>query len=236
MKHLLIAFFVLGSILLAAQGPDNPLNSKRYIEITGTSETEFTPDEIYITITLQERSEKGEKLDILKQEQALRAGIKELGISPDNLTLSSADADFRKYRAFKKDVIIAKSYQLKISNAASLGQVYEMLDNINAYDAFVSKVHHSKMQEYLKENRVKAMKAGKDKADYLLAAIDQRAGQPIHVQEADNLIESPLPRHGMLAKSYSNAMYDKASEEPEMSFRKIKIRSSFLMKFEIISR
>src|SRR5688572_29336381 len=112
------------------QTPDNS-DAKRYIEISGTSETEITPDEIYITITLRERMENKEKVTIEKQEKDLRDNIKELGIDLSNLTLSTADADFGKVRRSQKDVLVSKSYLLKISNAEMLSKVYERLDAIN---------------------------------------------------------------------------------------------------------
>jgi uncharacterized protein YggE len=232
--RIIIAFFILAFSAVSAQVPDNLLSGKRFIEITGTSETEITPDEIYITITLQERQEKGEKITITKQEDRLRAGIRELGIDAANLTLNSADADYRKFRSFKKDVVISKSYLLKISSAAMLGQVYELLDEVNAYDAFVSRVSHSKILDITKENRIKAMKAGKEKAEYLLSAIGQLVGPPIQVMESENYLENPLPYRGMAMKQVSNAMSAYDDQQQEISFRKIKLKSSFIMKYEII--
>ena len=70
MKKIVVVCFALiffGAKLNAQVSPD----PKPFIEVTGTSETEISPDEIYITITLLERAENKEKLSIEKQENNL---------------------------------------------------------------------------------------------------------------------------------------------------------------------
>src|SRR4051812_42566893 len=187
-KRILVLVFACNlQFHLTAQ--DNLLNSKRYIEVTGTSETEITPDELSVTITLQERSEKNEKISIDKQEAELKKNIKELGIDLSQLTLSTADADYRRLRTFKKDVLISKSYILKLSNAEMLSKLYERLDKMNAHDAYISKYTHSRILEIQKENRIKAVKAAKDKAEYLLTAVGQQAGLPIQITETENYVQ-----------------------------------------------
>jgi uncharacterized protein YggE len=232
-KLFILSFFVL-HCCMQAQNPD--VSAKRFIEVTGMSETEVTPDEIFITITLQERSENREKLTIQKQEESLMQSVKDLGIGMDNLVLSSADADYRKLRSFSKDVVVSKVYILKVASAEKLAAVYQQLDKINAFDAFVSRVNHSKIIELTRENRVKAMKASKEKATYLLAAIGEQAGEALQVSEVENFIDNPVIRNRMgMAKM--NMLLNSADNlgelSGEISFRKIKIRSSYMVKYEI---
>ncbi len=215
----------------------NNCEPKPYIEVTGTSETEITPDEIYITITLLERSENKEKLTIEKQEKDLKQEIKDLGIDLSNLVLSDAHADYQKIRKSNKDVVISKTYILKVTNADLLSKVYEKLDKINAYDAYISKVSNSKLDQYKKENRIKAIKAAKDKVDYLLAAINL-SGKALQITETDNNIYQPYQNnmYRLAAKSMANtvSMDQEAMPEPEIGFKKIKITNSFLVRYEII--
>ncbi|MDX2174335.1 MAG: SIMPL domain-containing protein [Bacteroidota bacterium] len=239
---LVLAVFIFGLKITQAQVSEN-LNSKPFIEVTGTSETEITPDEIYITITLQERAENREKLNIEKQEDDLKQNIKELGIDISNLTLNTANSDFRKIKSLKKDVIISKSYTLKITNSDLIGKVYERLDKINAFDAYISKLNHTKILEYTKENRIKAIKAAKDKVDYLLLAAGKQAGNPLQITEVDNSVNNtPYNYYGgyynrrsaasNVVQSYSN-IDNSDSDKDEISIKKIKIKSSFLVKYEI---
>jgi hypothetical protein len=179
-----------------------------------------------------------EKITIEKQEAELKKHIKELGLDVNNLVLNTANADFGKVRRNNKDVLINKSYILKVGGTDILAKIYERLDKMNALDAYISRYTHSKILEYQKENRIKAIKAAKEKVDYLLAALGEKAGEPVQIVETDNYVQDEPP--GMfrqraytmnVVQSYET---DQAQGE-EMSFKKIKIRSSFLVKYEILN-
>ena len=209
---------------------------KRFIEVTGTAETEVVPDEIFITITLREPNDNKEKNSIEKQEKELRDHIKSLGIDLSNLTLNSADADYGKIRAFKKDVTVSKSYILKVGNAEMVGKLYERLDKMNAHDAFVSRYSHTRILDLQKENRIKAIKASLEKVKYLLEAVSQQPGPPLQILETENYVQDgPQPVY----RAYKNALqsYDSEAggEDQAISFKKIKIRSGFIVKYEILN-
>src|SRR5690606_7253409 len=129
---------------------------KPYIEATGTSEIEVIPDEITITITLQESKERP---SISKQEERLKKAVGDLGINLTNLTLNSADADFQRVKVLKKETMISKTYLLKLSNAEMVSKVYEKLSELDAQDAYISKINYSKIEDVKKENGLKALNA-----------------------------------------------------------------------------
>jgi uncharacterized protein len=207
-----------------------------YIEVNGLAETEVLPDEIFVSITLMERPENKEKLSINKQEDNLKQALKDIGIELSNLSLSEAYADFRKLKTLKKDVIISKTYSLKVSSASQLSKVYEKLDKINAYDAFVSKISHSKIEQLTKENRIKALKAAKDKVDYMLAAVGQKAGQALYIFEAGSDVYNPFVTNYRMTKMLQ-ANYDGSENtaQEEIEFKKIKITSTVQVRYEILN-
>jgi uncharacterized protein len=209
-----------------------------FIEVTGTAETEVVPDEIYISITLMERMDGKEKITIDKQEADLKKNLKELGIDLASLSLNSANADYAKVRKSEKDVVVNKSYTLKVGGTDLLAKVYERLDKINAFDAYISRYTHSKITELQKENRIKAIKASKEKVDYLLAALSQQAGKPIQISEMDNYVEQGTYMPRPMMKSVQMMSNERASEDTgaEMSFKKIKLKASFLVKYEILNK
>ena len=123
-----------------------------------------------------------------------------------------------------------------------VSKVYERLDKINAHDAYISKLNHTKILEYTKENRIKAIKAAKDKVDYLAAAIGNQIGGPIQITETVNSVENnPYGNHNYYSRS-SNAVQSYGgvdnieSAGDEISFKKIKIKASFLVKYEILNK
>lgn len=236
MKKLLAVLALLIQFIGSAQ---DVLSQKSYIEVTGTAETEVVPDEITLQITLLERMEGKDKVSIDKQETELKKHLKDLNIDLSNLSLNDALADYRSVRKKTKDVLVSKSYNLKLNSTSQLSKVYERLDQMNAHDARIAKFTYSKIVELQKENRIKAIKVAKEKADYLLAAISQTCGAPIQVIESENFVEGEnnyYPR----ARAMNVAVQSMSSMEYEsdetIAFKKIKVRNSFLVRFEIIKK
>ncbi len=250
MKKVILIFLVFVAVNISAQMHNSSIDTRNYIEVTGSSETEIVPDEIYITIILKERFEGKDKITIEKQEALLKQALTDLGIPLADLSLSDANADYRKVKMSKKDLIATKSYLLKVLNVASLDKIYKKLDEQNAEDAFVSKLNHTKLQEFAKENRMKAIKAAKDKVDYLLSAVGQQAGKPLVIDEVENTIYNK-PGGGNTNPYYyrnnrmSNAIQTVTSYgddgfvgdgNNDISFTKIKIKASYFVKYEILSK
>lgn len=214
-----------------------------FIEVTGTSEMEITPDEIYVAITLRERNDK-EKLTIAKLETDLKQILKDLSIPLEQLVLNEAYADYSRYRKVKKEVITSKSYTLKLKDVNTLSTVYERLDKMGVEDAYISKLNHSKLIEFTKENRIKAVKAAKEKAEYLAQAVNQTTGKALEISERENYVNN-MPSNGYnyriannVAQSYSNVGGNSLSEsfsgdDSNISMAKIKIRSAYFVKYEI---
>jgi uncharacterized protein YggE len=232
MKKILSALVLLLSFLGQAQ--DN-LSTRPFIEISGTSETFVVPDEIYLQITLLERMEGKEKITIERQENDLKKNLKEIGIDLSNLSLSSANADYKSIRRKEKDVLISKHYQLKLATTDQLAKVYERLDKLNADDASVQRVANSKIADFQKENRIKALRAAKEKADYLLNAIGHQAGTALFIQESDNYVDEGPAQTRMWAMKANMITEDRQQEEP-LAFTKIKVRSSYLVRYEILKK
>lgn len=236
MKKIFVVLMLCLAIVGQAQ---DPINQKAYIEVTGTAETEVVPDEIYLAITLLERMEGKDKITIEKQEADLKKHLKDLAIDLTNLSLQSAMADYGSVRKKTKDVLISKSYILKLSTTAQLSKVYERLDQMNAQDAYISRFAYSKITELQKENRIKAIKAAKEKAEYLLAAIGQLSGMPLQVTETENFVEGDNNYYAqpramrLMANSMESAG---VSSEQSMDFKKIKVRNAFTVRFEILKR
>lgn len=235
MKKLSIIFSLL---LLTNFTRSQVSDSKSFIEVNGSSIMEVVPDQIFITITLLERMDGKEKISIDKQEADLKKNLKEIGIDLNNLSLNSANADYEKVRRSTKDVLVSKSYVLKVGGTDLLSKVYERLDKIDVNDAYVSNFSHSKIEELQKENRIKAIKAAKEKVDYILAAVGEQAGAPIQISEQDNYIEQQpiMQRSSLKNMQMASNLRMEAEPEAEMSFKKIKIRSGFLVKYEIIKK
>jgi uncharacterized protein YggE len=233
MKQLLLSAFCLLAASLSSQNP--VIEEKPYIEVNGAGELEVIPDEIYVAITLRERSINKKTVTVEEQEQNLKNALKNLKVDLKNLSLSDANADFVRIEWRKKGVITQKQYSLKLSNATILGQVFTELDKLEITDAYVSHVQHSKIDSLRKVVKIMAIKAAKNKADYLLGAIGEKTGKPQIVRENDAQYPQPVwamaNARGRIDKLES---YDNEPNYPDpIDFKKIKIESSIYVKFSI---
>ena len=119
-----------------------------------------------------------------------------------------------------------------------MGQVFLELEKLEITDAYISKVNHSKMDSLRKEVKILAIKAAKDKAEYLLTAIGEQTGKPLIIREVDgssNQAYSNVSR-GVSSENLGVNYYtekNKDKEGNEIQFQKIKIKTSIYIKFLI---
>lgn len=240
MKNLFVFIvFLLFTGISHGQTPE--VSNVPYIEVTGTAEKEVIPDEIFIGITMRERYEGKEKITVEAQEEKLKEALKAIGINLANFTLSDANADYIRVKWRSKDVITQKNYVLKVADANTVAKVFEQLDKLNIKEADIDKVSHSKIEELKKETRILAIKAAKEKADYLLNAIGEQTGKPLMVTENRNYLVSPSHLAGAESniRLYKSPAIKTYSDEKELEvddsiqFQKIKIQSSVYVKFAI---
>jgi len=238
LKHLLTMAFLLTTILTFGQTNNLKPEEQPYIEVTGTAEQEVTPDEIYIGIVIREKYVSKAKVTIEEQEEKLKAVVKSLGIDLTNLYLSDANADYVKIRWQKKDVLTKKDYILKVSNATTVGKVFQELEKLEITDALISKVSHSKIDSLKKEVRIMAIKAAKNKADYLLTAIGEQTGKPLIITENPQTIyrseyQYLATRNVSSVASTFVGGYQSKDKDNEIEFQKIKLTTSIYVKFLI---
>jgi len=235
--YILALVFLQTSILAFGQAQLQNINDQPYIEVVGVAENEIIPDEIYIEILIRERYINKEKVSIEEQEDKLKSAVKSLAIDPKDLYLSDANADYLKVRWQKKDVLTKKEYTLKVSNATTVGQVFLELEKLEITDAHISKVNHSKIDSLLKEVKIQAIKAAKNKADYLLAAIGEQTGRALVIKENEMLSNTSVAnsrgsRSGD-TELYIDGVKMKYEDSNEIQFQKIKIQTSVYAKFAI---
>jgi uncharacterized protein YggE len=231
--------FLITTIFAFGQNNDSKTEEQPYIEVTGTAEKEVTPDEIYIGIIIREKYVNKVKVTIEEQEEKLKTALKTLGIDLTNLYLSDANADYVKIHWQKKDILTKKDYTLMVSTATTVGQVFLEFEKLEITEAFISKVNHSKMDSLRKEIKILAIKAAKDKADYLLTAIGEQTGKPLIVKENEILPNRTLANvnirgiNSIETKYYVDGGKMKSEDNNEIQFQKIKIQTSIYVKFSI---
>lgn len=232
-----LGLFCLYAIVSKGYSQTNLSESLPYIEVNGYAEKEVIPNEIYIGIILRERIENKEKISIEFQEKQLMESLNTLNIPISNLSMADANADYVKVSWQKRDVLTKKDYQLKVGNATTVGKVFQELEKLKIQDGYIDHVSHSSIDSLRKQVRIKAIKAAKDKSDYLLNAIGQETGKALIVSESENstIIRQDIARmpNKTLNAISGVSLYESLDKIPEIEFQKIKLSYSIYTKFSI---
>lgn len=204
-----------------------------FIEVTGKAEKYVAPDEISLSIVINEKDyAKKQSLESLEKE--MLAALKKVGIdTKKQLTVVDMSSDFMNRKWRKSDIKLSKAYQLKVTTAKQAMQVMMALDEVGISEVAISQMKCTKMEQYKDEARAEAMKDAKRKAKILTDAIDQPLGKAIYISENDY---SPVRNYNrpMLMKQ-ANVAEDAivGSDVPDLDFENIKIDCRVNVRFAL---
>jgi uncharacterized protein YggE len=215
----------------------NCCDEKPTIEVTGSAEMEIIPDEIFISVELQEWYDGKTKVPIEKLETDLFAAMQSLNIEPKDISLSDAGSNFYYRRWKSDDVLLTRSYTVLVHSAEMVIRVYDKLGEIRATNAYISKLSHSKIEEYRMQTKVNATKAAKNKAIAMLQSIDQNAGDAVLIREIDIDYIQPF-EYSQIANVAIMEDYGGTREEyqSQLNYQKIKLRYEVFAVFEIVNK
>ncbi len=240
MKFLKTTFIILALSILGINtfAQTTPTPPRKTIAVTGTAEMEIVPDEIYVSITLQEYKENGNKVVMETLEKLFREVVNTMKIDAKNLTIEGSYG-YRNYIPKKhkqKEFFLSKTYQLKMSELSKYNELIDRLEDEGISNVYISRTHHSKMEELKKQLKINAIKAAKEKAGYLLTAINEQLGETLEVNEQVNNEYFPM-YNNMRANVNMKVMgsYDSngSSEEPAIEMKTIKITCQISVVFAI---
>lgn len=211
-KNILIFLLIIGYQSFAQSGQKNFIDQP-YIEVMGTFETELIPDEIYVSILINENDKKG-KNDLEEKEIKMINSLKSLGLDVDkNLAIQDYDGSYQKYILHTNQVTKIKKYQLLLKNGKELGQVYNALSKLNISNISIKKVSHSSIEQYKRDTKIKALKIAKEKAEEYAITINQELGKAIFIKELPSNDYSPL------LESMANGIQIRGSSSSEQNYK-----------------
>ncbi len=171
------AFYLQRSVLPAAAQEQASKFDASYIQVWGQAEKEITPDEFYLSVTINEKDSKG-KISIQTQERAMLDALKKLGVDTQKqLRVVDMSSEY-----FKKGNALAwKQFQLKLNTPEQVVQVFGSLNDLGISNVSMEKVTHSQLDQYKNEVRIAAMKSAQANAQTLAGAIGQKAGKCFYI-------------------------------------------------------
>jgi len=233
MKKLITLAFI-GFMSLQAMAQQADLRKK--ISVSGTAETEVTPDIIYLSISLKEYfkdNNNKKRVEITELENQLYNAVLKAGIPKENLMVNNISSyNYATEKKKNPDFLASKQYRLKVSDLNKWNQLIASIDakglaytNIESYD-------YSKIEDLKKELKIKALQTAKEKATYMVEAIGEKLAGVIDIQEVNNeYFPQPIYRATtMMAKADMGSDMNAA---PELDFKKIKLSYIMNTVFEI---
>lgn len=211
-------------------------NQKAFIDVIGKAVTEISPNEVHIALCLEEYMKGDKKISLSVLETNLKTELAKNKIPPSNLYISDINSVITKTGWFSQESLSTGSYSLKVTKVEKIKEVFKIFEKLHIVDAKITKASHSEFIKLRKENRIKAIKAAKEKADYLLKAIGAKTGKPLKVTEEVNVIQN-LASINYNNNSRGYAMNSvskfKSMEKDNVQFENIKLEATIHVVFEI---
>ncbi len=228
-KLFVIAFLTATSIGFAQEG----FKGEHFIEVTGTSQLEIEPNEIYTVIRLREFEENKQKVALEKIEGDFMKALKDADIDRKRLELSDIGSRLNKLGRRDKDAFREKTYQLKLTSAQELEKFLEKLQTVKVDYVDITRLHHSDYEKIKTDLKMKALQAAKAKAEALLKSIGSEIGKPLMVRDWEVEPYQPMMEMKANVRMQSTDMAGGAVEENPIGFKKIKLQAQITAQFEI---
>lgn len=232
-NRILVASLLLITSISYAQN-DNETN--RFIEVIGSAEREFEPDEIKFIIGieeywLEEFDKKSDfkdyktKVGIAQIENDLLVDLKKIGISKDNIRVLEI-GNYWRYKG--KEFLISKQLEITLHDFKKINDITSIVNTKGIDYMRIGELKNKNSVTYRKEVKTAALIAAKEKAAYLLSALDKEIGDVISITELTNDMGVYRPQAMM-----SNTIMNSPGGNTVDNFRKIKLRYEIRAKFEI---
>lgn len=222
MKRIFIALVALMFALpVMAQS-----EAENYVQVNGVAEKEVTPNQFYLSITLDESDTKG-KQEIDAQRRSMIAALKNIGINTEK-SLSVANMASSYYK--RNTSLATAKYQLQLSSVEQVTKVYEALESLNISDIRIEKVSHSDLESLRSQVRKEAMLNAKQIATELAEAVGQSIGACFYIYDSNYSVGGT--RFVGSTRNYKSTN-STAEEEEVVEFKKIKLSYSVNAKFRL---
>jgi uncharacterized protein len=202
------------------------------ITVTGSSEMEIIPDEIYVVVDLREYQKKGQdKTDLETIKSAFLQKCKEVGLPDSVITIASYEGYNNPWVRRKKgtELYASISYQIKFSKSNDIDKLVDKLDDDATQNFRIAKTSHRQITEFRKQLKIQAVKAAKDKGIYLTDAIGEKLGEAITISEPEEDFSgyyNQFYKTSNTAAINAKTVYENTSENSEASidFKRIRLR------------
>ncbi|MFP3835132.1 SIMPL domain-containing protein [Chryseobacterium sp. SIMBA_028] len=222
LKHfLLIGILTLGSFVNAQE------IKKNAIEVTGVAEMEVEPDEIIFSIGIKADN----KNDLADNEKKMFDILKSAGIKNEDIKFKSMYQNI-----YSKTAKFSKNYQFKANTKSNISKIFEDLNQKWVSSLNISEVKNTKIADFRKAVKINALKAAKEKADYLLESMGKKIGNAIEIVEIEDYTSDMVMSVAYKGRM-NNVQMEMADASADISFdniENIKLKYSIKTRYEIL--
>lgn len=197
------------------------------IETSVNVRKEVIPDEIFISITINEKDNKG-KVSVEEQQKQMIRALASLGIdTKEALTVDNMGSTLKQNTLRKDNIFISKRYTLKVSSAKDASNAIQALKGIDIAQTYVSRVAISDSLEREVKNQllVEAAQKAQENARILAEAVGCKAGKAVYIQNYYSFDTAAGSR--MLTVAYK-AANDSSSNMQEESAQELEVTKKSL--------
>jgi len=209
------------------------------IDVSGNSKMEIIPDRVFVSVTLDERTDVKHAFTYKQQDDSLLSLMKIMQIPKSKIQMKDAGNDYLQVRKLGKSVIAHKTYLIELQNVNQLNTLFSKLDRWMVYKAWIEKVDHSKIDSLKKQGQIAAVINAQEKAKYLLAPLGKSIGNVLYVSDIQDLSIGRTFNYiaGVNARSkWSGGDADMDHQESpanDLDFETMKLEYLVTVKFEI---
>ena len=225
---LLLLLFGISSV-----NAQSKIDSRKFIQVTGSAEMSIKPDEIELKVVLSEYDKDGKIVRLDDIESEFAKILKSNKINPESISYESKSSWYWWYWwSYRNNPAHFKTVTLKLNKDTNFLKLVEDLNKQWTHSIQISNTSNKEIQRLRKEVKIEAMKAAKAKATYLLESVDEEIGGLLEVEEMPEATTSYwFNPQNITSNSYvsnssnQNNSIDNASD--------IKLRYEVKAKFEI---
>ena len=220
----LLAFITLTTTDTSAQELGGTIPT---VSVNGSSQLKVSPDEIYISIKLDESDTKG-KVTLEEQRRSMFAALKKAGVDAEK-QLSVVDMNSSFYR--RRGALAVTQYELKVATAEQVGKVFEALEKAGIPNVNVTRTAYSKMEELRSEARKAAIVNAQQRARELAEAIGQSIGACYEINDYTTATQPVVYRSKMMLANSASLAAAAEEAEPNVEFEQIVVSYNVSAKF-----
>ena len=217
-------FFVLMFIALVSVGTSwAQVQQPRSIEVNGYYEEEFTPDRIYIGFTLKENPK--DKTSVVEQQMQMIKALRRLDINVETrLTIKDMFGNTVGKNPRKSEVVQTRNYELLVTDAQTVGEVYAVLQDLKVYSLRINRVELSTYEAEKLRIMGEAVKNARRVADVLAEDAGCEIFNVLKVACHESLGRRTFAGdYVMLKSARANSSNVEEEAAPAIEFRKITI-------------